>query len=218
MMDINDNFYDQEKGEFKTGDDMKLAHILGDDIDNPKYTFRLIESITDKRIDLLSKKFYEVKKVSDSQKGEFDFMEKDMDNIFDNTEQELYYRIKTLFDDFEKQNNNLNSQNLLLQKYLTQLTKEKMDLLVQAFKIMFNSKKLINSENLKDYIKILDQFFVQHIDFADFILSKIAYDLIICFVYFWDTELNSSEYVHKNDTIKKLDKICIEAVIRQNKY
>ena len=87
MMDINDNFYDQEKGEFKTGDDMKLAHILGDDIDNPKYTFRLIESITDKRIDLLSKKFYEVKKVSDSQKGEFDFMEKDMDNIFDNTEQ-----------------------------------------------------------------------------------------------------------------------------------
>ena len=58
-------------------------------------------------------------------------MDKDMDNIFDNTEQELYYRIKTLFDDFEKQNNNLNSQNLLLQKYLTQLTKEKMDLLVQ---------------------------------------------------------------------------------------
>ena len=131
MMDINDNFYDQEKGEFKTTEDMKLAHILGDDIDNPKFTFRLIESITDKRIDLLSKKFYEVKKISDSQKGEFDFMEKDMENIFDNTEQELYYRIKTLFDDFEKQNNNLNSQNLLLQKYLTQLTKEKMDLLVQ---------------------------------------------------------------------------------------
>ena len=86
----------------------------------------------------------------------------------------------------------------------------KMDLLVQAFKIMFNSKKLINSENLKDYIKILDQFFVQHIDFADFILSKIAYDLIICFVYFWDTELNSSEYVHKNDTIKKLNSFFIK--------
>ena len=95
-MEITDNFYDQEKGEFQTGDDMKLAHILGDDIDNPKYN-----------------------------------MEKDIDNIFDNSEQELYFRIKTLFDDFEKQNNNLNSQNLLLQKYLTQLTKEKMDLLVQ---------------------------------------------------------------------------------------
>ena len=131
MIDTTDHFYDQEKGEFNTGDDMKIAHILGDDIDNPKYNFRLVESITDKRIEALSKKFYEIKKVSDSQKGEFDFMEKDIDNIFDNNEQELYFRIKTLFDDFEKQNNNLNSQNLLLQKYLTQLTKEKMDLLVQ---------------------------------------------------------------------------------------
>ena len=55
----------------------------------------------------------------------------DIDNIFDNIEQELYYRIKTLFEDFDKQSNNLNSQNLLLQKYLTQLTKDKMDLLVQ---------------------------------------------------------------------------------------
>ena len=131
MIDTTDHFYDQEKGEFNTGDDMKIAHILGDDIDNPKYNFRLVESITDKRIEALSKKFYEIKKVSDSQKGEFDFMEKDIDNIFDNNEQELYFRIKTLFDDFEKQNNNLNSQNLLLQKYLTQLTKDKMDLLVQ---------------------------------------------------------------------------------------
>ena len=86
----------------------------------------------------------------------------------------------------------------------------KMDLLVQAFKIMFNSQKLINSENLKDYVKILDQFFVQNIDFSDFILSKISYDLIICFANFWQTELNSSEYVHKNDTIKKLNSFFIK--------
>ena len=108
-MEMNDNFYDKDKGEFNTGEDMKIAKILGDDIDNPKYTFRIIESITDKRIETLS----------------------DIDNIFDNIEQELYYRIKTLFEDFDKQSNNLNSQNLLLQKYLTQLTKDKMDLLVQ---------------------------------------------------------------------------------------
>ena len=53
------------------------------------------------------------------------------DDYFDNSENDLYYRIKNLFGDFEKQNDDLNSQNLLLQKYLTQLTKEKMDLLVQ---------------------------------------------------------------------------------------
>ncbi len=131
MSAIKDDFYDPDKGEFNTGDDMKLAHILGDDIDNPKYTFRIIESITDKRIEQLNKKFYDIKKISDSQKGEFDNMEKDIDNTFDNSEQDLYYRIKNLFDEFEKQNNNLNSQNLLLQKYLTQLTKEKMDLIAQ---------------------------------------------------------------------------------------
>ena len=130
-MDMNDNFYDKDKGEFNTGEDMKIAKILGDDIDNPKYTFRIIESITDKRIESLSKKFYEIKKEGDSHKLDFDNMGTDIDNIFDNIEQELYYRIKTLFEDFDKQSNNLNSQNLLLQKYLTQLTKDKMDLLVQ---------------------------------------------------------------------------------------
>ena len=86
----------------------------------------------------------------------------------------------------------------------------KMDLVVQAFKIMFNSQNLIDSENLKNYIKILDQLFVQQIEFADFILSKIAYDLILCFVNFWETELNSSENVHKNDTIKKLNSFFIK--------
>ena len=81
----------------------------------------------------------------------------------------------------------------------------RMELVVQAFKNMLNSHKLINAENLKDYIKILDQLFVQQIEFADFILSRIAYDLVLCFVNFWQKELNSSENVLKNDTIKKLN-------------
>ena len=81
----------------------------------------------------------------------------------------------------------------------------KMNLVVEAFKNMFNSQNLTNFENLKNYIKILDQLFVQQIEFADFILSKIAYDLIICFVKFWQTELNSSENVFNNDTIKQLN-------------
>ena len=143
MIDVKDEFYDKDKGEFNTGDDMKLAHVLGDNIDDPKYTFRLMENITDKRIELLHEKFFEVKKVSETQKMEFECIEKDIDNIFDNSEQDLYFRIKSLFDEFEKQNSNLNSQNLLLQKYLTQLTKEKMDLLVQ---INFCMQRLDNLE------------------------------------------------------------------------
>ena len=35
-------------------------------------------------------------------------------------------------------------------------------------------------------------------DFVDFILPKISYDLILCFVDFWQTELNSSENAINN--------------------
>jgi hypothetical protein len=131
MATFHDDFYDADTNLFNTSENMKVAHILGDEIDNPIYTFRLIESIADKRIQLLNKKFYEVRKNADSQKGDFGSLHKDIDDSFDNSENDLYYRIKNLFGDFEKLNDDLNSQNLLLQKYLTQLTKEKMDLLIQ---------------------------------------------------------------------------------------
>jgi len=80
----------------------------------------------------------------------------------------------------------------------------KMDLVSKTFKIMFNSQKLINSQNLNNYMKILDQLFAQQVEFADFILSKIAYDLILCYINFWQKELNSSENVLRNETIKQM--------------
>lgn len=43
----------------------------------------------------------------------------------------MYYKLKDMAGAFFKENEKLNSENLLLQKYLTSLTKEKMDLLVQ---------------------------------------------------------------------------------------
>ena len=72
-------------------------------------------------------------------------------------------------------------------------TNYKMELIVSALKSMLNSKESINSENLKNNIRILDQLFIQQVDFVDFILPKISYDLILCFVEFWQTELKSSE-------------------------
>ena len=84
--------------------------------------------------------------------------------------------------------------------------KYRMDLVIKAFKIMLNSHKLINSENLKNYVQILNQLFDQQIAFADIIFPNIAYDLILCFVNFWIFELNSSENVLGNETIKNLNK------------
>ena len=80
----------------------------------------------------------------------------------------------------------------------------KMDLIVSALKNMINSKEEINSENLKNYIRILDQLFMQQVDFVDLILPKISYDLILCFVEFWEAELNSSENALNNETIRKM--------------
>lgn len=130
-MEQTDNFYDTETGMFIINPEVKMAHILGEDVDNPKATFRKIENIFDNRINLLSKQFFDIRKIADSQVEECNRLNKEIDSNFDNIENELYYKIKSLFSDFEKQNEQLNAQNLLLQKYLTQLTKEKMDLLVQ---------------------------------------------------------------------------------------
>ena len=77
----------------------------------------------------------------------------------------------------------------------------KMDLIVEAFKNMFNSQKLINSEKLENDVQILGKLFAQLTEIPDFVLPKIAYDLILCYVNFWQTELNSSENVSKNKTI-----------------
>ena len=75
---------------------------------------------------------------------------------------------------------------------------------------MINSKESLNAENLKNYIRILDQLFMQQVEFVDFILPKISYDLILCFVEFWQTELNSSENAINNETIKKLSNFFIK--------
>ena len=80
----------------------------------------------------------------------------------------------------------------------------RMDLLAKTFKIMFNSQKSINSENLNNYMKILEQLFAQQLEFSDFILSNIAYDLILCYINFWQRKLNSSENVLRNETIKQM--------------
>ena len=101
-MEVHDNFYDSINNKFNTGEEMKQAHILGEEIDNPRYTFKLIESIWDNRINILTQKFYEAKKIADTQQGGFGSFQKDIDDLFDNSENDLYYRIKNLFSDFEK--------------------------------------------------------------------------------------------------------------------
>ena len=125
-------FYDEDTGLFRTDDhDLSMANYLGEDVDNPIVSFKHIENIFDERINLLSSKLFDLKKSQGNQKNDLENFSKDIKDNFDNIENELYYKLKDMASEFFKENDKLNSENLLLQKYLTALTKDKMDLLVQ---------------------------------------------------------------------------------------
>jgi hypothetical protein len=125
-------FYDEDTGLFRTDDpDLRMASYLGEDVDNPIVSFKHIENIFDDRINLLSSKLFDLKKSQGNQKNDLENFSKDIKDNFDNIENELYYKLKDMASEFFKENDKLNSENLLLQKYLTALTKDKMDLLVQ---------------------------------------------------------------------------------------
>lgn len=125
-------FYDEESGQFRINDpDLVVAKHLGEDIDNPIVSFRNAENVYDDRINQLSSKLFELKKSQMNQKNEMENFSNEIKDNFDTIENELYYKLKDMAAEFFKENDKLNSENLLLQKYLTSLTKEKMDLLVQ---------------------------------------------------------------------------------------
>ena len=143
-MGDEEEFYDEKEGYFKINPEINVAHLLGEDVDKPRETFRKVENICDRRINQLSKVMYMLRKESELQKEETGQLDNLVEKEFDEMENDLYYRIKNLFGDFERKNEELIAQNLMLQKYLTQLTKEKMDLLVQINVCM---NKLDNIEN-----------------------------------------------------------------------
>ena len=80
----------------------------------------------------------------------------------------------------------------------------KMNLIVKALKNIFNKDKNHKQEDLKDYIKVIEQLLAQQVDFIDYILPKISYDILKCIVNYWKIELNSSENAIKNVVINKI--------------
>ena len=58
-------FYDEDSGVFRTNEpELKLAIHLGEDVDNPLVSFTHAENVYDDRINLLSSKLFDIKKVS----------------------------------------------------------------------------------------------------------------------------------------------------------
>ena len=105
--------------------DQKLDSHLLDDINS------CIQIVLENMDIKYTYKLFDLKKSQLNQKNEMENFSNEIKDNFDTIENELYYKLKDMAAEFFKENDKLNSENLLLQKYLTSLTKEKMDLLVQ---------------------------------------------------------------------------------------
>lgn len=127
----SDPFWDAEEEVFRINENTKIAHLLGEEIENPNITFHKVENICDERIGLLSNALYGLKKKSGNFSDDMMNLTNNINKNFEDIENSLYFKVKNLFNDFETQNEELNAKNLLLQKHLTKLTKEKMDILIQ---------------------------------------------------------------------------------------
>ena len=80
----------------------------------------------------------------------------------------------------------------------------KMNLIIKALKNIFNKDKNHKQEDLKDYLKVIEQLLAQQVEFIDYILPKVSYDILKCIVNYWKIELNSSENANKNVVINKM--------------
>ena len=96
--------------------------------------------------------------------------------------------------------------------YESQDMQYKMDLITIALKKIFKHEKnnTLKQEELVNYIKVIEQLLAQQVEFIDYILPKISYDILRCAVNFWKTELNSSENAFKNVVINKIRSFFIK--------
>jgi hypothetical protein len=96
--------------------------------------------------------------------------------------------------------------------YESQDMQYKMDLITIAIKKIFNHdrNRTLKQEELANYIKVIEQLLAQQVEFIDYILPKVSYDILRCVVNFWKTELNSSENAFKNNVINKIRSFFIK--------
>ena len=93
----------------------------------------------------------------------------------------------------------------------------RMNLVVKAFKIIFNPEKNLNQEQLSDNIKIVQRFFEnqeeqEQEELINLIMPNIAYSILKCVVNYWEIILDYSENIEKGSIIH-----CIKQFFEGNK-
>ena len=79
--------------------------------------------------------------------------------------------------------------------------KYRMNLVIKAFKIIFNPEQNLNEKQLLDNIKIVERLFENQEEFINLILPDISYSILKCVVKYWEIELDYSELIEKKSII-----------------
>ena len=146
-------------------------------------------------------------------------LSKDNDLINDNSKITLIiYALKLLVRNEYSTTRRLNNWLLGISNTMDEVDYEsqdmqyKMDLITIAIKNIFkpDKNKTLKQEELFNYIKVIEQLLAQQVEFIDYILPKVSYDILRCVVNFWKTELNSSENAFKNNVINKIRSFFIK--------
>lgn len=82
--------------------------------------------------------------------------------------------------------------------------KYKMNLVIEAFKIIFNSEKNLVEEELLSNIKIIHKLLESEEEFINLILPKVSYIILKSVVNYWEIELDASESVENNNIIDQI--------------
>lgn len=147
-----DLFYDKQLQRFNTNEDLKIHYSLGENVKDPKYSFTKAELIIEDRIKSTQDKLYDfITTFNEERKRNNDIITDAKCNL-EVMHKEAYFEIK---DNFENLNDKINEQkslNLLNQKQITALKKEKNEKTLEINKLhdRLNRIEDILGINLKD--------------------------------------------------------------------
>ena len=153
------DFYDEEKRIFNVDRENKVSNYLGEEIENPKYNFTQVEQIIQNRIKDLQTHLYNLIKNFVEEKKIYDELASDADNDADVLRSDVAFKIKGNFETMFNDMNEQLSLNLLYQKQITSLKKEKNETLLVIKKISERCDELEKAlgVNIKDKRERLDK-------------------------------------------------------------
>ena len=136
LLNSKTDFYDQNTNTFNTGEEMKIVHKLGSELESPKFNFTQVSNIMEHRIKDLRIHVYNVQKSFSGDKKQYDEIISDANNDVDVMEKDMFFRIKGNFETIANDINEQKSLNLLYQKQITGLKKDKNETMMEINKLL----------------------------------------------------------------------------------